>query len=135
MNLTGPGPFEISDAQAAVISANGSPIVRSDAPIFTGPVALPLLSAQVTVATSSGSLFANLFADETPIANAALLTLRNKTKTQPVYLGGPGVTSSDGYKWDPSEVLELVLMPGEVLYAVAPVAQTVMALASYARVD
>jgi len=56
--------------------------------------------------------------------------LKNNTQTAAVFLGPQGLTTANGFQWDPADgPLEVELEPGEALYGIVAVtSQTVHAL-------
>jgi hypothetical protein len=56
--------------------------------------------------------------------------LKNATQTASVFLGPSGVTTANGFQWDPADgPLEVELEPGESLYGIVAVtSQTIHAL-------
>jgi hypothetical protein len=83
-------------------------------------------SSQVSVGTSatlvaSGEIRDSIYPPGHPTEENRTVSVRIKRPagTTDVYIGGPGVTTASGYLWGGSEApLDLILEPGEVLYAV-----------------
>jgi hypothetical protein len=91
-----------------------------------------------SVGTSAIAVAQNTYSD-TGSAISSDVTAReycvkNVTATGSVYLGPPGVTTGNGFKWDPADgPFAFVLEPGESMYAITPAspgAQTVQTISA-----
>lgn len=74
---------------------------------------MALTSGQMTVNSTPAQIDGASF-------NPIHLHIHNPDNTKNIYIGGPDVTSSNGMILPKQDSLEIILMPGNRLFAVAP---------------